>query len=67
MKIDKLFKGIEELFFSANGEKKRERLKEKLLKKIAKTKKELKLALKNEDKKSLKDKLYILKKLLKRV
>lgn len=67
MKIDKLFKGIEKLFFSEYGEKKQEKLKDKLLKKITKTKKELRDASKEEDKENLKDKLYILKKLLERV
>lgn len=67
MKIDKFFKGIEKLFFSVNGEKKQEKLKEKLLKKIEKTKEELKETSKKEERVILKDKIYILKKLLERV
>lgn len=67
MKIDKIFKGIEKLFFSVNGEKKRDKLKDKLQKKITKTKKELKDTSSNDERENLKDKLYILKKLLQRV
>ncbi len=67
MKIDKIFKGIEKLFFSVNGEKKQEKLKENLQKKITKTKKELKNASTPEERENIKDKLYILKKLLQRV
>ncbi len=67
MKIDKIFKGIEKLFFSVNDEKKQEKIKEKLLKKIEETKQELKDASSAEEQENLKDKLYILKKLLERV
>lgn len=67
MKIDKVFKGIEKLFFSDLGDKqKKEELKEKLLKKIEQTKKEIKESPADEQS-DLKDKLYILKKLLDRV
>ena len=68
MKIDKVFKGIEKLFFSDIDDKqKKEKLKEKLLKKIEQTKKEIKNSSSNEEAGDLKDKLYILKKLLERV
>lgn len=69
MKIDKVFKGIEKLFFSEiDDEKKREKLKEKLLEKIEQTRKKIKSKEASEEEvKDLKDKLYILKKLLERV
>ncbi|MEK6658999.1 MAG: hypothetical protein AABY36_04900 [Campylobacterota bacterium] len=68
MKINKVFKGIEKLFFSeVTDEKKQEKLKEKLLKKIEQTKAEIKNADNDEETQDLKAKLYILKKLLERV
>ncbi|MDD2652873.1 MAG: hypothetical protein PHX44_07470 [Sulfurimonas sp.] len=67
MKISKVLEGIEKLFFSVNDDKKQEKLKEKLLDKIEETKKELKDASSAEEQENLKDKLYILKKLLDRV
>lgn len=68
MKISKVFKGIEKLFFSeATDEKKQEKLREKLLKKIEQTKEEIKNAGNDEEAQDLKAKLYILKKLLERV
>lgn len=68
MKINKVFEGIEKLFFSEiNDEKKQEKLREKLHKKIEQTKKELKNAETDEEIEDLKAKLYILKKLLERV
>jgi hypothetical protein len=68
MKIDKVFKGIEKLFFSEiNDEKKQQMLKEKLFEKIEQTKKEIKESSNEEEQQDLKAKLYILKKLLDRV
>jgi hypothetical protein len=68
MKIDKVFKGIEKLFFSEiNDEKKQEKLREKLHEKIEQTKKEIKSASDEEEVQNLRAKLYILKKLLERV
>lgn len=68
MKIGKVLEGIEKLFFSdITDEKKQEKLKEKLLKKIALTKEEIKNTSKDEDLQDLKAKLHILKKLLDRV
>lgn len=68
MKISKVFKGIEKLFFSeATDEKKQEKLREKLLEKIEQTKKEIENADNDEEAQDLKAKLYILKKLLERV
>lgn len=68
MKIDKVFEGIEKLFFSEiNDEKKQEKLKEKLYEKIEQTKKEIKDATDDEEAQNLRAKLYILKKLLERV
>ncbi len=68
MKISKVFKGIEKLFFSeATDEKKQEKLKEKLLEKIEQTKEEIREAGTDEQLQDLKAKLYILKKLLERV
>lgn len=68
MKIDKVFKGIEKLFFSEiNDEKKQEKLREKLHEKIEQTKKEIKSASSDEEAGDLRAKLYILKKLLERV
>lgn len=68
MKINKVFEGIEKLFFSdLNDEKKQEKLREKLHKKIEQTKKEMKEAQADEEAQDLKAKLYILKKLLERV
>ncbi|PLY13708.1 hypothetical protein CVO_09090 [Sulfurimonas sp. CVO] len=68
MKIDKVFKGIEKLFFSEiNDEKKQQMLKEKLFEKIEQTKKEIKESSNEEELQDLKAKLYILKKLLDRV
>lgn len=68
MKINKVFKGIEKLFFSEfTDEKKQEKLKEKLLKKIEQTKEEIKNTDNDEETQDLKAKLYILKKLLERV
>ncbi len=68
MKINKVFEGIEKLFFSkTNDEKKQEKLKEKLHKKIEQTKVEIKDASTDEETQDLKAKLYILKKLLERV
>jgi ElaB/YqjD/DUF883 family membrane-anchored ribosome-binding protein len=68
MKIDKVFNGIEKLFFSEiEDEKKQEKLKEKLHKKIEQTKKEIKSTTDEEEVQNLRAKLYILKKLLERV
>ncbi|NLC28248.1 MAG: hypothetical protein GX780_05685 [Campylobacteraceae bacterium] len=67
MKIDKLFKSIEKLFFSQDDQEKQEELREKLIDKIEATRQELSVCLEKEKKDALKDKLYILKKLLKRV
>jgi ElaB/YqjD/DUF883 family membrane-anchored ribosome-binding protein len=68
MKINKVFEGIEKLFFSdLNDEKKQEKLREKLHKKIEQTKKEMKEAETDEEAQDLRAKLYILKKLLERV
>ncbi|MDP2893148.1 MAG: hypothetical protein Q8N78_02120 [Sulfurimonas sp.] len=68
MKIGKVLEGIEKLFFSdINDEKKQEKLKEKLLKKIEETKIEIKNSSTDEEQQDLKAKLYILKKLLERV
>lgn len=68
MKIDKVFEGIEKLFFSEiSDEKKQEKLREKLHKKIEQTKKEIKSAKDEEEASDLRAKLYILKKLLERV
>lgn len=68
MKIDKVFNGIDKLFFSDIEDKqKKEKLKEKLKKKIEQTKKEIKDSSDDEEIADLKDKLYILKKLLERV
>ncbi|MBS4069666.1 MAG: hypothetical protein WC279_07610 [Sulfurimonas sp.] len=68
MKIGKVLEGIEKLFFSdINDEKKQEKLKEKLLKKIEETKIEIKNSSTDEELRDLKAKLYILKKLLERV
>lgn len=68
MKIGKVLEGIEKLFFSdINDEKKQEELKEKLLKKIEQTKKEIKKSSTDEELRDLKAKLHILKKLLDRV
>ena len=68
MKIDKVFEGIEKLFFSEiNDEKKQQKLKEKLHKKIEQTKIEIKSAKDDEEAGDLRAKLYILKKLLDRV
>ncbi len=68
MKIDKVFEGIEKLFFSEiNDEKKQEKLREKLHQKIEQTKKEIKSAANDEEAGDLRAKLYILKKLLERV
>ena len=65
MKVKKLFEGIEKLFFSdKTDEKKQEKLREKLLSKIDQTKKEIKDASSDKEMQNLKDKLYILKKLL---
>jgi hypothetical protein len=63
-----VLEGIEKLFFSdINDEKKQEKLKEKLLKKIEETKMEIKNSSTDEEQRDLKAKLYILKKLLERV
>ncbi|MCK9453746.1 MAG: hypothetical protein WCY51_06485 [Sulfurimonas sp.] len=68
MKINKVFKGIEKLFFSNIDDKqKKEELKEKLNKKIKQTKKEITNAQDSEEIYDLRAKLYILKKLLERV
>lgn len=67
MKIDKVLAGIEKLFFGEKDEEKQEKIKEKLLKKIEETKQELKDAPLAEEQENLKEKLSILKKLLKRV
>ncbi len=68
MKMGKVLEGIEKLFFSdINDEKKQEKLKEKLLKKIEETKIEIKNSNTDEELRDLKAKLYILKKLLERV
>lgn len=68
MKFNKIFKGIEKLFFSeATDGKKQEKLKEKLYKKIEQTKEEIKGAGSDEEAQDLRAKLYILKKLLERV
>lgn len=68
MKINKVFKGIEKLFFSeVEDEKKQEKLREKLHEKIEQTKKEIKSAQDDDEIEDLKAKLYILKKLLERV
>ncbi len=68
MKIDKVFKGIEKLFFSdINDKEKQEEIKNKLLEKIEQTKKEIKESSNEEELQDLKAKLYILKKLLERV
>lgn len=67
MKINKIFKGIEKLFFrEIDDEKKKQKLKEKLLDKIEDTKKKIKKA-KDEEEHDLRAKLYILKKLLERI
>jgi ElaB/YqjD/DUF883 family membrane-anchored ribosome-binding protein len=68
MKINKVFAGIEKLFFSkTTDEKKQEKLREKLHEKIEQTKEEIKEADTDERQQDLKAKLYILKKLLERV
>jgi len=67
MKINRVLDGIEKLFFSDNDEKKQEKIKEKLLKKIEETKQELKDVSSAEEQENLKEKLSVLKKLLKRV
>jgi len=68
MKIGKVLEGIEKLFFSnITDEKKQEELKEKLLKKIEQTKKEIKNCNAADEIKDLKAKLHILRKLLDRV
>ncbi len=68
MKISKVLKGIDKLFFGKpNDKKKQKKLEEKLLKKIWQTKEEILLASNDEKKQDLKDKLSILEKLLKRV
>ena len=68
MKMGKVLEGIEKLFFSdINDEKKQEKLKEKLIKKIEETKIEIKNSSTDEELRDLKAKLYILKKLLERV
>jgi hypothetical protein len=68
MKISKVLIAIEKLFFNdINNGKKQEKLKEKLMKKIEQTKKEIKNSSKDEEIKDLKEKLYILKRLLERV
>ena len=68
MKISKVLIAIEKLFFNdINNAKKQEKLKEKLIKKIEQTKKEIKNSSKDEEIKGLKEKLYILKRLLERV
>jgi len=68
MKMNKVFEGIEKLFFSdINDAKKQEKLRQKLHKKIEQTKKEIKEADADEEVQDLKAKLYILKKLLERV
>lgn len=67
MKISRVLDGIEKLFFSDNDEKKQEKIKEKLLKKIEETKQELKDVSSAEEQENLKEKLSVLKKLLKRV
>ncbi|MCK9472847.1 hypothetical protein [Sulfurimonas sp.] len=68
MNINKVFKGIEKLFFSKIDDKqKKEELQEKLHEKIQQTKKEIKNAQSSEDVENLRAKLYILKKLLDRV
>lgn len=68
MKVKKLFEGMEQLFFG-NGldEKKQEKLKTKLYKKMEQTKKEIKNSTNDEEINNLKAKLDILKKLLQRV
>ena len=69
MKIGKVFEGIDKLFFSSNDndEKKSDKLREKLNKKIEQTKKEIKNSTDQEELQDLKAKLHILKKLLERV
>lgn len=68
MKINKVFKGIEKLFFSdITDEKKKQKIKEKLLQKIEQTRKETRNATTDEEKQNLKAKYYILKKLLERL
>lgn len=68
MKINKVFEGIEKLFFSdINDKEKQQKIKDKLLEKIEQTKKEIKESSEEEELQDLKAKLYILKKLLDRV
>ncbi|MDY0195138.1 MAG: hypothetical protein RBR33_03635 [Sulfurovaceae bacterium] len=68
MKIGKVLKGIDKLFFSkSNDKKKQKKLKEKLLKKIEQIKEEIMTTSNDEKKQDLKDKLSILEKFLKRV
>lgn len=68
MKISKVLIAIEKLFFNdINNGKKQEKLKEKLIKKIDQTKKEIKKSSEDDEIKDLKEKLYILKRLLERV
>ena len=68
MKISKVLIAIEKLFFNdINNGKKQEKLKEKLIKKIDQTKKEIKKSSEDDVIKNLKEKLYILKRLLERV
>lgn len=68
MKIGKVLKGIDKLFFGKpNDKKKQKKLKEKLLKKIEQIKEEIMTTSNDEKKQDLKDKLSILEKFLKRV
>lgn len=67
MKIDKLFRQMEKLFFTPNDEKVKNELRLKLLDKMKETKEEIKLASNEEEKEALKDKIKVLKKFLKQV
>jgi hypothetical protein len=67
MKIDKLFRQMEKLFFTPNDEKAKNELRLKLLDKMKETKEEIKLVSNEEEKEALKDKMKVLKKFLKQV
>lgn len=67
MKIDKLFRQMEKLFFTPNDEKAKNELRLKLLDKMKETKEEIKLASNEGEKEALKDKMKVLKKFLKQV
>ena len=68
MKIGKVLKEIDKLFFGKeNDKKKQKKLKEKLLKKIEQTQEKIDVVTSDEEKQDLKDKLYILQKFLEKV